>query len=249
MLDRVNTINDTNSFINNVNTINIDESDMINNLHYNEHDIECGNIDQNQEHEQSIQDKVNIYHRLERIYYIILIIPCCGITYVLIDLQLSFIFKISILFVSFIIILWVFPNISRSLYSRPLYIGDIENSRFEIAYINTMNFVLALGCAVLFENWVIQKLIENKNLLEITALVGGNITFFGTIQNYFAKLLLSVCHRCKLYEEELSRRNSHDQDELLDSEISVTTSSFTDNPLNIIHSPLRRGRPYAKFCN
>ena len=156
------------------------------------------------------------------------------------------IIKVLVLFVSFYIILWIFPNISKSLYSRPLYIGDIENSRFEFAYIYVMNFVLSIGCAILFENWVIQRLIENKSFLEITAIVGGNITFFGTIQNYFAKILLSFCHRCKLYEEARSRRNSQDHDDDDPDNASNQTNDLVDevNPMYIIHSPQRRSKPY-----
>jgi len=185
-----------------------------------------------------------------------IIIPIIGFPVVLIHLELPLIFKLLILFFSFFIPLWLVPGISRSLNSRPLYIGDIENSRFESFYINIMNLVLAIGCAVFFENWVIRKLMENKSFLEITALLGGNITFFGIIQNYFAKMLLSVCHGCKISEEARSRRNSLDQDD--DDEESCTSAHNTladpglthqtENPISLlealhpVHSPRRRGK-------
>jgi len=177
----------------------------------------------------------------KKYYYCFLIIPCIGVSYIFINMELVSILKVLILFVSFYIILWIFPNISKSLYSRPLYIGDIENSRFEFAYIYVMNFVLSIGCAILFENWVIQRLIENKSILEITAIVGGNITFFGTIQNHFAKILLSFCHSCKLHEEARSRRNSQDND---DPGVAVDNDLLDGtNPMYIIHSPQRRSKP------
>jgi hypothetical protein len=156
-----------------------------------------------------------------------IIIPIIGFPIVVIYLELALIFKLSILFISFFIPLWLLPGISRSLNARPLYIGDIENSRFESFYINIMNLVLAIGCAVFFENWVIRKLMNDKSFLEITALVGGNITFFNIIQNYFAKMLLSICHGCKLSEEARSRRNSLDQDDE-DDEESHNCSQTTD---------------------
>ena len=130
-----------------------------------------------------------------------------------------------------------------------------------------MNIVLAIGCAILFENWVIQGLMKNKNIFEITGVIGGNITFFATIQNYFAKMLLSICHRCKLNEEARSRRNSQD---LNDPESISQESLLYDNercslpPLSPIssakilsrdvisespppiHSPQRRGRQQFK---
>ena len=95
---------------------------------------------------------------------------------------------------------------------------------------------------------------EDKNFLEITALLGGNITFFGIIQNYFAKMLLSICHGCKISEEARSRRNSLDQDD----EESCTSAHNTladpglthqtENPISLlealhpVHSPRRRGK-------
>ena len=176
--------------------------------------------------------------------YILLIVPCGGISYVLIVFDVNVIIKLIILFISFLIILWLFPIISTSLYSRPLYIGDIEHSRFEILYRCIMNIVLAIGCAVLFENWVIRKLMENKSIIEITALVGGNITFFGTVQNYIAKILLSICHRCKLHEEARSRRNSQDME---DVQSEILSDLSIDNPSCAIHSPFRRGNPYKQF--
>jgi len=187
-----------------------------------------------------------------------IIIPIIGFPVVLIYLELALIFKLLILFVSFFIPLWLLPGISRSLNARPLYIGDIENSRFESFYINIMNLVLAIGCAVVFENWIIRKLMEDKSFLEITAMLGGNITFFGIIQNYFAKMLLSVCHGCKISEEARSRRNSLDQDDDEESctsahntQHSLTAAILThqtENPISLlealhpVHSPRRRGK-------
>ena len=122
-----------------------------------------------------------------------------------------------------------------------------------------MNLVLAIGCAIFFEDQVIRKLMENKSVLEITALLGGNITFFGMIQNYFAKMLLSVCHGCKISEEARSRRNSLDQDDNDSSHDSsydtdqhiLLTNALThnqENPISLleavqqIHSPRRRAK-------
>ena len=182
---------------------------------------------------------INVNKWSERVYYCFLIVPSTALPYVFIDLSLSHFIQIIMLFSSLFIILWLFPDISRSLYSRPLYIGDIENSRFEISYINTMNLVLAIGCTIFIDNWILKRLIENKSILEITALLGGNITFFATIQNYFAKMLLSVCHRCKLNEEARSRRNSTDHDEE-DNPTRLPTEYYRGYGF-LVHSPKRRG--------
>ena len=178
--------------------------------------------------------------------YLSLALPASGFT-VLILTPTSFIETILILFFSFFIVLWNFPTIPKSLYARPLYIGDIQNSRFETFYINIMNIILALGCAILFEEWVIQGIDQNKNILEITAVIGGNITFSATLQNYLAKFLLSICHKFKLQEEARSRRSSIDIENPDDSSTvhSDTSPHCTDSPnphspANEISSPHRR---------
>ena len=209
-----------------------------------DHDHGQDNGQDNDQDPNMIENKQNIMNKYGA--YILLIIPCCGIPYVLLVFDINFLIKLAILFVSFFTILWLFPIISISLYSRPLYIGDIEHSRFEILYRYIMNFILAIGCAILFENWVIRKLMENKSIIEITALVGGNITFFGTLQNYIAKVLLSLCHRCKLQEEARSRRNSQENQTESISDVS-TDSMLNVNPISVIHSPLRRGNLYRQF--
>jgi len=175
--------------------------------------------------------------------YVSLIIPLTGTT-ILIYWSLHEFVRVVILIISFFIFLWNFPEISRSLYSRPLYIGDIENSKFEKSYINTMNIILAIGCAVGVENWIIKKLIAGHGYFEITGVIGGNITFFATIQNYFAKMLLSICHKCKVNEEARSRRGSEDHESDLSD--STPLRMVDQNPLHIdvennhdlfIHSP------------
>jgi len=142
--------------------------------------------------------------------YVSLVIPAACIPITLMY-DINILLSVLLSFISFFIISWNFPIMTKSLYERPLYIGDIQNTRFEISYINIMNVILSIACAFLFENFIIREQIYNKSLLEITGLLGGNITFFASIQNYFAKFLLSVCHKCKLHDEEAkSRRNSTD---------------------------------------
>lgn len=169
--------------------------------------------------------------------YVTLIIPTACIPIILIY-DVNVVLSLSLSFISFFIISWNFPIMTKSLYERPLYIGDIQNTRFEISYINIMNVILSIACAFLFDNFIIREQIYNKSLLEITGLLGGNITFFASIQNYFAKFLLSVCHKCKLHDEEAkSRRNSTD-----DTDTSIPSPStqacivLADNQLTTNHT-------------
>ena len=146
--------------------------------------------------------------------------------------------KIMLLFISFFVTLWNFPKIQRSLYNKPLYVEDIENTRFETYYINIMNVLLAIICAVLFENWILGKFVTNRSILELTALAGGNITFFGTVKDYVAKTLLSICHSCKLCEEAKSRRNSREFNTLNDDESISETSDLYNSEISLDPSNL-----------
>lgn len=171
-----------------------------------------------------------------------LILPISGFLIIFFN-PLDFLSIIMILFLTFFIILWNFPQIPKSLYARPLYIGDIQNSRFETFYINTMNIILALGCAILFENWILRGLAQKKSIFEITAVIGGNITFSATLQNMLAKILLSICHRFKLQEDARSRRSSMDADDpegALVTEISLSDDQFSSGLVDSPHSPHRR---------
>ena len=101
-----------------------------------------------------------------------------------------------------------------------------------------MNFVLAIGCSILFDEWILLKLNQNKNLFEIAGIIGGNITFYATIQNYLAKILLSICHKCKLQVEARSRRSSYDAEETESDTVNLVPFDLENN--FTVHSPHKR---------
>ena len=48
-------------------------------------------------------------------------------------------------FISSYIILWNFPQISKSVSSEPLYLKDLENTPFENNFILIMNFLFSMS--------------------------------------------------------------------------------------------------------
>lgn len=132
--------------------------------------------------------------------------------------------KLLVLIISCLSIFVGFPIIIISLSSPPLFITDIENSRFENAYILLMNIILALFLGFVIFDWGFKDILKNRAILEISALIGGNITCLFTLQNYLGKILLSACHKCKLLEESRSRRGSDE----LDSDLSQDPSNCAE---------------------
>lgn len=95
------------------------------------------------------------------------------------------------------IILWNFPKISASLNSQPLYIENLNESEYRQYYIYIMNFCSAILIGMVADYSLIKGVMNDKTLIEITAIIGGNLSLLATIQNEIGKVMLEICHFCK----------------------------------------------------
>jgi hypothetical protein len=100
-----------------------------------------------------------------------------------------------------------FPNIGEVLHKRPLYIEDLVMDKgnsideyFKVSHGVIMNFILAMLFAVFSEYLIVQG-INDKHIVEVMAVVGGNMILYVKIQNAVGKLLLVTCHYLKRKRE------------------------------------------------
>jgi hypothetical protein len=109
-----------------------------------------------------------------------------------------------------------FPMIGSTLHGKPTYVEDlvlsmdgISDNSFKKIYTVIMNFILAVLFAV-FSEYIIIQGVHNKPMIEIFAIVGGNLSLYMKAQNTVGKLLLGVCHWMKSVEVRRRRMSSED---------------------------------------
>lgn len=107
-----------------------------------------------------------------------------------------------------------FPRIAEVLHQKPLYLEDLAiaqggmlDRKFQGWYSIAMNFILALLFSS-FAEYVIIQGIRKKPIVEIMAIVGGNISLYMKTQNVVGKFLIMMCHCMK--EEEIIKRKLSD---------------------------------------
>jgi len=104
-----------------------------------------------------------------------------------------------------------FPSISENFQQKPIYLEDLAdksglvNDKFKNIYGCLMNFVLAVLFAS-FAEYVIIKGIRDKPIVEIMAIIGGNLALYVKTQQTVGKGLLKLCHFLK--EKEVQRKQS-----------------------------------------
>lgn len=98
-----------------------------------------------------------------------------------------------------------FPSISESLNQKPLYLEDLEilqeesetpDRTFRRTYLIVMNFILAVLFAGIAE-YVILQGVHDKPVVEIVAIVGGNLSIYYEAQSFIGRLIIWICHKCK----------------------------------------------------
>ena len=99
------------------------------------------------------------------------------------------------------IILWNFPEISKSLSSEPLYLKDLEDSPYEDNFIHIMNFTLACLFGLIADYGIIKGILD-KTLVEILAIIGGNMALFTKIETTIGKLCLTYVTNAKFVQRE-----------------------------------------------
>ena len=98
-----------------------------------------------------------------------------------------------------------FPGVAESLHKKPLYLEDLKLERlesntpdltFQYIYSIIMNFLLAALFAGLSEYIILQP-IREKPIIEVAAIIGGNLTLYYKIQGIIGKIILKLCYYCK----------------------------------------------------
>ena len=105
-----------------------------------------------------------------------------------------------------------FPTIAEKLHQQPIYLEDLVLARggeldhtFQRWYNVIMNFVLAALFAA-FADYVILRGVGDLPLIEMLAIIGGNISLYMKTQDSVGKTLMSFIHILKTNEE-----NRHDE--------------------------------------
>ena len=144
--------------------------------------------------------------------------------------DLNFIIVPVCFFISCLIIITNFPYIIELLYAKPLYIEDLNPDsihtehtiKFRKTYYIAMNLCLSALFASISEYIIIQG-INNKPVVEILAIVGGNIALFMKIQNFVGKFLLYICHCMKTREvRRLSDATPHNSPDMRPIDMEFT---------------------------
>ena len=67
-----------------------------------------------------------------------------------------------------------------------------------------MNFTLACLFGLIADYGIIKGILD-KTLVEILAIIGGNMALFAKIETTIGKIMLNVCHICKVRSERKRR--------------------------------------------
>jgi len=107
-------------------------------------------------------------------------------------------------FLASLIVFLNFPIIVEVLHSKPLYLENLTDNtpqlnRFKNSYKFVMNICLAIVVGGISEYVIIQG-ISSKPIVELFAIIGGNMALFMKIQHIVGKTLLYVCHCFKTRE-------------------------------------------------
>jgi len=96
-----------------------------------------------------------------------------------------------------------FPCVAESLHKTPIYFEDLKivekdvtHDTFQKAYSIIMNFILSIIVGFVAD-YVIINGIRDKSIIEIFAIIGGNLFLFFKIQSQAGRILISACHYFK----------------------------------------------------
>tara|TARA_B100000686_G_scaffold142661_1_gene150102 strand:+ start:1085 stop:1552 length:468 start_codon:yes stop_codon:yes gene_type:complete len=109
-------------------------------------------------------------------------------------------------FLGMYFILFNFPEIGIFLSSKPHYIEDLDNENYKLCFIGLQNLFLSILFGVLVDSLIINM--DNKSLIELFGLIGGNLALFIRFQSLIGKILLIIL---TYYNERYKRRLSIDE--------------------------------------
>jgi hypothetical protein len=111
-------------------------------------------------------------------------------------------------FLGMYFILFNFPGISIFLNSKPHYIGDLDNRKYREYCIALQNVFLSILFGVVTDIFYFHRLYTHS-VIEIFAIVGGNIALITKIHYFCSKLLLVILSYCNERERKSSMDLTH----------------------------------------
>ena len=93
-------------------------------------------------------------------------------------------------FLGMYFILFNFPGIGIFLRSKPHYIEDITNEKYKSYYIGIQNLLLSILFGIIVDSIIISA--HDKELIELFAILGGNLALFMRLQSFIGKILMIV---------------------------------------------------------
>lgn len=114
-----------------------------------------------------------------------------------------------------------FPSFGEILHGKPTYVedlvmdtGTIDDHWFFRFYNNMMTLILSVLSSGFAFNFIIHN-IHKRPIIEILAIIGGNLSLYNKVQNYIGKGLLFFCHSWKIHQlNEINKRKMSDEVEL-----------------------------------
>jgi len=99
------------------------------------------------------------------------------------------------------------PIIGVFISSKPHYIEDLDNDKYRMYCIELQNLFISILFGVMIDMFY-WKQIYTKSLIEIFAIIGGNIALFTEIHGVLGKILLIILSYCNERERRLSNADS-----------------------------------------
>ena len=109
-------------------------------------------------------------------------------------------------FMGMYFILFNYPEIGTFLSSKPHYIEDLDNDNYKLCFIGLQNLFLSILFAILVDSLILNM--DDKSLIELFGLVGGNLALFIRFQSLIGKVLLLIL---TYYNDRFKRRLSIDE--------------------------------------
>lgn len=137
-----------------------------------------------------------------------------------------------------------FPRIGEILHEKPLYLQDlivaregITDETFKMLYSIIMNFMLAFLFTSFCEYLIIRG-VKDKPIIEVCAVIGGNLSIYVKLQYSIGKLMLTACHYLKQKNERLLDSQEQTEIEMVNIHIKEEDEIEPRNSVKMIFNSL-----------
>jgi len=97
-------------------------------------------------------------------------------------------------FLGMYFILFNYPSIGIFLRSKPHYLEDITDENHKNYYIGIQNVLLSVLFGVIVDSIIVSG--RDKEIIELFAIIGGNLSLFIRFQSFIGKILLIIFDYC-----------------------------------------------------